>query len=60
VRFTKEIAGMEDLGVLGRGGSEEIGTDVKNLMMSKLSDNVIEVCPVGVWLLYCVDERVGF
>jgi NADH dehydrogenase/NADH:ubiquinone oxidoreductase subunit G len=47
VRFAKEIAGVEDLGVLGRGGSEEIGTYVENLMTSELSGNVIDVCPVG-------------
>lgn len=47
MRFAKEIAGVEDLGVLGRGGSEEIGTYVENLMTSELSGNVIDVCPVG-------------
>lgn len=47
VRFAKEIAGVEDLGVLGRGGSEEIGTYVENLMSSELSGNVIDICPVG-------------
>ncbi|KAG0587503.1 hypothetical protein KC19_2G169300 [Ceratodon purpureus] len=47
VRFAKEIAGVEDLGVLGRGGSEEIGTYVENLLTSELSGNVIDVCPVG-------------
>ena len=33
--------------MLGRGGSEEIGTYVENLMTSELSGNVIDVCPVG-------------
>lgn len=47
VRFANEIAGIQDLGVLGRGGSEEIGTYVENMMMSELSGNVIDICPVG-------------
>ncbi|KAJ7557251.1 hypothetical protein O6H91_05G118900 [Diphasiastrum complanatum] len=47
VRFASEIAGVPDLGVLGRGGSEEIGTYVENLMTSELSGNVIDICPVG-------------
>ncbi|BBM98584.1 NADH dehydrogenase (ubiquinone) Fe-S protein 1 [Marchantia polymorpha subsp. ruderalis] len=47
VRFASEIAGVQDLGVLGRGGAEEIGTYVEKLMVSELSGNVIDVCPVG-------------
>eukprot|EP00249_Psilotum_nudum_P014651 c24940_g1_i1 orf=402-2753(-) len=47
VRFATEIAGVQDLGVLGRGGSEEIGTYVERLMTSELSGNVIDICPVG-------------
>ncbi|XP_002991346.2 NADH dehydrogenase [ubiquinone] iron-sulfur protein 1, mitochondrial [Selaginella moellendorffii] len=47
VRFSNEVAGVPDLGVLGRGGSEEIGTYVERLMTSELSGNVIDVCPVG-------------
>ncbi|MCO5568857.1 hypothetical protein L7F22_022558 [Adiantum nelumboides] len=47
VRFASEIAGIQDLGVLGRGGSEEIGTYVERAMSSELSGNVIDICPVG-------------
>eukprot|EP00252_Welwitschia_mirabilis_P013284 TRINITY_DN29281_c0_g1_i1.p1 TRINITY_DN29281_c0_g1~~TRINITY_DN29281_c0_g1_i1.p1 ORF type:complete len:804 (-),score=152.21 TRINITY_DN29281_c0_g1_i1:148-2397(-) len=47
VRFASEIAGVEDLGMLGRGSGEEIGTYVENLMTSELSGNVIDICPVG-------------
>ncbi|KAL2649725.1 hypothetical protein R1flu_017853 [Riccia fluitans] len=47
VRFASEIAGVQDLGVLGRGGAEEIGTYVERLMVSELSGNVIDICPVG-------------
>lgn len=47
MRFATEIAGIQDLGVLGRGGSEEIGTYVEKAMASELSGNVIDICPVG-------------
>lgn len=38
---------MQDLGMLGRGSGEEIGTYVEKLMTSELSGNVIDICPVG-------------
>ncbi|XP_071915643.1 NADH dehydrogenase [ubiquinone] iron-sulfur protein 1, mitochondrial [Coffea arabica] len=47
VRFATEIAGVQDLGMLGRGSGEEIGTYVERLMTSELSGNVIDICPVG-------------
>ncbi|XP_021754957.1 NADH dehydrogenase [ubiquinone] iron-sulfur protein 1, mitochondrial-like [Chenopodium quinoa] len=47
VRFASEVAGTEDLGMLGRGSGEEIGTYVEKLMTSELSGNVIDICPVG-------------
>lgn len=47
VRFASEVAGVQDLGMLGRGSGEEIGTYVEKLMTSELSGNVIDICPVG-------------
>ncbi|XP_022948434.1 NADH dehydrogenase [ubiquinone] iron-sulfur protein 1, mitochondrial-like [Cucurbita moschata] len=47
VRFATEVAGVQDLGMLGRGSGEEIGTYVEKLMTSELSGNVIDICPVG-------------
>ena len=47
VRFAKEIAGVEDLGVFGRGINSEIGTYVSKVFNSELSGNVIDLCPVG-------------
>lgn len=41
------MAGVEDLGVTGRGNNSEIGTYVEKLMSSELSGNVIDLCPVG-------------
>ena len=39
-------AGIEDLGVTGRGKASEIGTYVDKTMQSELSGNVIDLCPV--------------
>ncbi|XP_051117390.1 NADH dehydrogenase [ubiquinone] iron-sulfur protein 1, mitochondrial [Andrographis paniculata] len=47
VRFATEVAGVQDLGMLGRGSGEEIGTYVEKVMTSELSGNVIDICPVG-------------
>jgi NADH-quinone oxidoreductase subunit G len=47
VRFGEEIAGVEEMGVIGRGEHLEIGTYVKQMVTSELSGNLIDVCPVG-------------
>lgn len=47
VRFAKEIAGVEELGMFGRGGDSEIGTYVDKMLTSELSGNIIDLCPVG-------------
>ena len=49
VRFANEIAGVEELGMLGRGGASEIGTYVQKDFSSELSGNVIDICPVGAF-----------
>ena len=47
VRFAAEIAGVEDIGMFGRGLQSEIGTYVEKIFKSELSGNVIDLCPVG-------------
>lgn len=47
VRFGSEIAGLRELGAMGRGEFMEIGTYVGRSLVSELSGNVIDVCPVG-------------
>ncbi len=47
VRFGEEIAGVTELGVIGRGEHLEIGTYVEQMVTSELSGNLIDVCPVG-------------
>jgi NADH-quinone oxidoreductase subunit G len=47
VRFLDEIAGTNELGMLGRGDRSEIGTSLSQGIDSELSGNVIDLCPVG-------------
>merc|ERR1711970_222549 len=47
VRFSSEVAGAEDLGTTGRGNNMQIGTYVDKMLLSELSGNVIDLCPVG-------------
>jgi NADH-quinone oxidoreductase subunit G len=47
VRFTSEIAGMQELGTTGRGEHMEIGTYVERAVEHELSGNIIDLCPVG-------------
>lgn len=47
IRFATEIAGVEELGALGRGEHMEITTYLEQSMTSELSGNVIDLCPVG-------------
>lgn len=47
VRFGEEVAGLRELGATGRGETTRIGTYVKKAMVSELSGNVIDLCPVG-------------
>lgn len=52
VRFAEEIAGVEELGVFGRGGDSEIGTYVTKVLTSELSGNIIDICPVGSFTFF--------
>jgi NADH-quinone oxidoreductase subunit G len=47
VRFTAEIAGMQELGTTGRGENMEIGTYVERAVTHEMSGNIIDLCPVG-------------
>ena len=47
VRFMTEIAGVEELGQIGRGEGAEITTYLDKGMLSELSGNVVDICPVG-------------
>lgn len=47
VRFGAEIAGVDYLGTLNRGGSTEIGGYISKFFNSEISGNVVDLCPVG-------------
>jgi NADH dehydrogenase (ubiquinone) Fe-S protein 1 len=47
VRFSTEIAGVPELGTLGRGTHTQIGTFISKGLSSELSGNMIDLCPVG-------------
>lgn len=47
VRFGDEVAGLPELGGLGRGENMHIGTYIKHSVTSEVSGNVIDLCPVG-------------
>lgn len=47
VRFGEEVAGVRELGATGRGEHMEIGTYIEKAMISEMSGNVIDLCPVG-------------
>jgi len=47
VRFGEEVAGIRELGATGRGENMEIGTYIEKSVVSEMSGNVIDLCPVG-------------
>lgn len=47
IRFASEIAGVDDFGTTGRGSDMQVGTYVEKLLLSELSGNIIDLCPVG-------------
>ena len=47
VRFATEVAGVPEIGAIGRGEDMEITTYLEKSMDSELSANVIDLCPVG-------------
>ncbi|MET0567445.1 MAG: NADH-quinone oxidoreductase subunit NuoG [Hyphomicrobiaceae bacterium] len=47
VRFMTEVAGVEELGAIGRGEDMEITTYLEHGMLSEMSANVTDLCPVG-------------
>ncbi len=47
VRFATEVAGVPELGAIGRGEDMQITTYLEQSVQSELSGNVIDLCPVG-------------
>jgi NADH-quinone oxidoreductase subunit G len=47
VRFTTEVAGVSDMGLIGRGEDAEITTYLEAALSSEMQGNVADLCPVG-------------
>lgn len=47
VRFASEVAGVEEIGSLGRGEDTKILPAIQGSLRSELSGNIIDLCPVG-------------
>ncbi len=47
VRFGQEVAGIQELGAIGRGEKMEISTYIQHSVDHELSGNIIDLCPVG-------------
>jgi NADH-quinone oxidoreductase subunit G len=47
VRFTDEIAGIQELGMIGRGEHTAVRSYIESTVNHELSGNVIDLCPVG-------------
>jgi len=47
VRFATEVAGVPEIGAIGRGEDMQITTYLEESMQSELSANVVDLCPVG-------------
>jgi len=47
VRFMEQVAGVEDIGAIGRGEDMEITSYLEHALSSELSGNVVDLCPVG-------------
>ena len=47
IRFATEVAGVTELGAIGRGEDMQVSTYLEKSMESEMSANVIDLCPVG-------------
>jgi len=47
IRFATEVAGVPELGAIGRGENMQITTYLEEAMKSEMSGNIVDLCPVG-------------
>ncbi len=62
VRFTREVSGTAEIGVFGRGATEQIDIFPGQPLDNELSANVVDICPVGALLDkdFLFTQRVWF
>ncbi len=51
IRFAEEVAGIEEIGAIGRGENMQITSYLERAVTSELSGNVVDLCPVGALAL---------
>jgi NADH-quinone oxidoreductase subunit G len=47
VRFSTEVCGVPEMGLIGRGEDVEITTYLESALTSELQGNMVDICPVG-------------
>jgi len=47
IRFTEEVAGFQELGMIGRGENMKVRVALEQTVQHEMSGNVIDLCPVG-------------
>ena len=47
IRFSAEVAGVAEMGAIGRGEDMEITTYLEHALSSELQGNLVDICPVG-------------
>jgi NADH-quinone oxidoreductase subunit G len=47
VRFTEEVEGFQELGMIGRGEQMKVRVAIEKTVDHELSGNVVDLCPVG-------------
>jgi NADH-quinone oxidoreductase subunit G len=47
IRFSEQVAGVEELGAIGRGENMEVTSYLEQALTTELSGNVVDLCPVG-------------
>jgi NADH-quinone oxidoreductase subunit G len=59
--FREEVAGVEEIGAIGRGENVEITSYLEGCVTSELSGNVTDLCPVGALVSkpYSFEARPG-
>ena len=50
IRFSEEVAGVAEIGMLDRGEDMQITSYLERTISSELSGNVVDLCPVGALL----------
>ena len=50
IRFSSEVAGVDEIGMLYRGEDSQITTYLERTVTSELAGNLADVCPVGALL----------